>query len=137
MCCCYRCVLHSAPLAPLPALLLPSPQVTSALAYYLGLRYIPDSQVVNELLGVPTHLLHSIVDVSGEGGRYWCVNVQQPAGIPAPVTRDVLDLTCSTAPHNSCFVGPRQGPEGRLLLTALGSSEVRGQCGLTETLGGQ
>lgn len=43
------------------------PQVMSALAYYLGLRYIPVSQVVNELLGVPTHLLHSIVDVSGEG----------------------------------------------------------------------
>lgn len=42
-----------------------TPQVMSALAYYLGLRYIPDSQVVNELLGVPTHLLHAIVDVSG------------------------------------------------------------------------
>lgn len=36
----------------------------SALAYYLGLRYIPDSRVVDELLGVPTHLLHAIVDVS-------------------------------------------------------------------------
>ena len=42
----------------------------SALAYYLGLRYIPDSRVVDELLGVPTHLLHTIVDVR-RGGKEW------------------------------------------------------------------
>jgi len=42
----------------------PSLQVGRAFAYYYGVTAIPDAQVVNELLGVPTYLLHQLVEVS-------------------------------------------------------------------------
>lgn len=50
--------------------ILMTPQVVQALEYYLGITYIPDSEVVDRLLGVPTQLLHQAVAVScwGAGG---------------------------------------------------------------------
>lgn len=43
-------------------------QVVRALECYLGITYIPDSRVVDQLLGVPTHLLHQAVEVLRRGG---------------------------------------------------------------------
>ncbi|KAL4420686.1 hypothetical protein ABPG75_010342 [Micractinium tetrahymenae] len=39
-------------------------KIVRALEYYLGLTHIPDSQVVDQLLGVPTYLLHQAVESS-------------------------------------------------------------------------
>ncbi|KAL4451392.1 hypothetical protein ABPG77_009472 [Micractinium sp. CCAP 211/92] len=41
-------------------------KVVQALEYYLGITYIPDSEVVDRLLGVPTQLLH--LAVAGPAG---------------------------------------------------------------------
>jgi len=42
-------------------------QVLNGFAYYFGLIAIPDDQVVYELMGVPTYILHRFVDVSSVG----------------------------------------------------------------------
>ena len=38
-------------------------QVTNAMEYYFGIRDIPDDQVVDQLLGIPTYKLHEFIDV--------------------------------------------------------------------------
>lgn len=49
-------------------------QVLAELEYYFGIRYIHDSRVVHELLGVPTYLLHALVEAScaGAGAGLLC-----------------------------------------------------------------
>lgn len=67
-------------------------QMTNALSYYFGVLDIPDSMVVNDLLGVPTYLLHDYVFASqarkhaNRGPRHtrWAAVSATPAGRRLP-----------------------------------------------------
>ena len=57
---------------PSPTLPGSSPwQVLNGLYYYLGLTFIDDDRVVDELLGVPTYLLHAAIDVNRGPAVHW------------------------------------------------------------------
>lgn len=126
--------LHRSPTAS-PCWLLP--QVLNALAYYLGLTYIPDARVVDQLLGVPTYQLHEAVEVRG---RRQALRAAAAGGV---WVHGALARGCRRRLHaclahtvRSPLLPCLQGPAGRLLLPIL-SNPALAQAGVAAGLSPQ
>lgn len=86
-------------------------QVLNMFDYFYGLESIPDDMVVNELLGVPTYLLHGAWQAGGQGGVGEGGQEQERGSGPPDrlvVTADCLD--CRTACQDAPLHLPMRSP---------------------------
>ncbi len=98
--------------------ILMAPQVVQALEYYLGITYIPDSEVVDRLLGVPTQLLHLAVAVSCWGRAGSCQ--------PTTTDTELLGNKGGTPPYNPALACSLGGPSTHF--PGFGQHQEQGNC---------